>query len=106
MTRRPNIIAERATLIVNRASDLISEISHSESKVIIREDSIEEINEALKTFDKQTEEGRKKIEDLKELKQKYELELKEAKTELKRLVKYWNYLQTQSYLTWRKEISK
>lgn len=106
MSRRPNIIAERATGIVNRASDLISEISHYESRVIMREDSIEEINEALKTFDKQTEEGRKKIEDLKALKQKYELELKEAKAELKRLVQHWNYLQTQSYLTWRKEISK
>lgn len=103
MSRRPNIIAERATGIVNRASDLISEISHCESRVIMREDSIEEINEALKTFDKQTEEGRKKIEDLKVLKDKYELELKEAKTNLKNLVKHWNYLLTQSYLTWRKE---
>jgi chromosome segregation ATPase len=103
MSIRANIIAERATGIINRASNMVSEIAHTESKVRIREESIEEINEALKTFDKQTEEGRKKIEDLKVLKDKYELELKEARTNLKNLVKHWNYLLTQSYLTWRKE---
>lgn len=103
---RPNIIAERATEIVNRASNLIGEISHFESRVIIREESLIDINEALKSMSKHSEEDRKKIEDLKKLKSRYESELKEAKANLKNLVRHWNHLQTQSYLTWRKGESK